>query len=291
MTGTAAATSGLRAFARSRAAHIARTHGDQLDPPLLRRLVAPAIVCILAALLIWGLVRLGFGFERIWNGLDRLGFILHYMMPPDPGPRLVLYVKAMGETLAIALLGTLLGAILAFPLALLAAKNVVANRVVHFLSRRSLDVFRGIDTLIWALIWINVVGLGPFAGILAIAMADAGGFAKLFSEAIEASDRRPVEGVTASGGSGAHGVRFGILPEVFPVMISQVLYYIESNTRSATIIGIVGAGGIGLALSDVIRANEWQAVSFLIVMILVAVAVIDWISTRLRFVLIGRRAA
>jgi phosphonate transport system permease protein len=165
----------------------------------------------------------------------------------------------------------------------------VGNRLFHFGWKRGLDFVRAVDVLIWALIWINVVGLGPFAGILAIALSDAGGFAKLFSEAIEAADRKPVEGVTAAGGGAGHAVRFGIVPQVLPIMISQVLYYVESNTRSATIIGIVGAGGIGLHLADTIRLNEWQNVSFLIVMILVTVAVIDWISTRLRFAIIGKR--
>jgi phosphonate transport system permease protein len=112
----------------------------------------------------------------------------------------------------------------------------------------------------------------------------------LFSEAIENSDRKPVEGVVASGGGELHAVRFGVLPQVFPVMLSQVLYYIESNTRSATIIGIVGAGGIGLHLAEEIRTLEWDRVAFLVLMILVTVAAIDFISSRLRFAIIGRRS-
>eukprot|EP01036_Dinobryon_divergens_P049933 gene49933-66885_t len=143
-------------------------------------------------------------------------------------------------------------------MSMLAAKNVVANRILHFASRRFLDTIRGVDTLIWALIWINVVGLGPFAGILAIMTSDFGSFGKLFSEAIEASDRKPVDGVLSAGGSELHGFRFGILPQVLPVLLSQVLYYFESNTRSATIIGIVGAGGIGLYLANEIAQAEWQ---------------------------------
>jgi phosphonate transport system permease protein len=205
--------------------------------------------------------------------------------------RAVIYVKAMGETLAIAFLGTLLAAALAFPLGFLAARNVVANRIVRFLSRRSLDTLRGIDVLVWALIWINVVGLGPFAGVLALMTSDIGSFGKLFSEAIETADRRPVEGVVSTGGGALHRVRFGILPSVLPVMAGQVLYYIESNTRSATIIGIVGAGGIGLHLAEQIRVLEFQQVAFIIVLVLIAVAAIDWISTRLRAGLSGARRA
>ena len=133
------------------------------------------------------------------------------------------------------------------------------------------------------------MGLGPFAGILAIMVSDAGSFGKLFSEAIEASDKKPVEGIRASGGGELHALWYGILPQVFPVIVSQVLYYFESNTRSATIIGIVGAGGIGLHLADQIRLNEWGVVAFLVLMVLVTVAVIDFCSTRLRFALIGTR--
>jgi len=101
--------------------------------------------------------------------------------------------------------------------------------------RRLLDSIRGVDTLIWALVWINVVGLGPFAGVLAIAVADFGAFGKLFSEAIEAADRKQVEGIRAAGGNALHEIRFGLMPQVLPVIAGQVLYFIESNTRSATI--------------------------------------------------------
>jgi phosphonate transport system permease protein len=214
------------------------------------------------------------------------------MLPPDPGSwaQAKIYLHAMGETLAIAFLGTLGGAVLAFPVSFFAARNVFKIRPLQLLTRRSLDTVRGVDTLIWALIWVGVVGLGPFAGILAVMCSDFGSFGKLFSEAFEAADKKPVEGVTATGGSHVHSVRFGLLPQVVPILASQVLYYFESNTRSATIIGIVGAGGIGLQLAEQIRVLEWQKVSFLILMILVAVAAIDWISTRLRFAIIGRRA-
>ena len=192
--------------------------------------------------------------------------------------------------LSIAFLGTLGGALLAFPVSLLAARNVVANRIVHLLTRRSLDTIRGVDTLIWALIWVGVVGLGPFAGILAVICSDFGTFGKLFSEAIEAADKNPAEGVRSAGGNHLHGVRFGLLPQVIPILLSQVLYYFESNTRSATIIGIVGAGGIGLQLAEQIRVLEWQKVSFLILLILITVSAIDWISGKLRFAIIGKRA-
>jgi phosphonate transport system permease protein len=243
------------------------------------------------ALLVFGMIWLGFFGERVFSGFGELGKVVVLMLPPDPGSwaHVKLFTSALIETIAIALIGTLGAAILALPFGLLAAKNVTTARVLHFLTRRSLDTIRSIDILIWALIWINVVGLGPFAGALAIMTSDLGSFGKLFSEAIEASDRKPVEGITSVGGGRILGMRFGILPEVFPVLASQVLYYFESNTRSATIIGIVGAGGIGLHLSEALRVLELKQASFIILMILVAVAAIDLVSNQLRFALIGKR--
>jgi phosphonate transport system permease protein len=258
--------------------------------PVASRAAVPAIFVAALALFIFGLNELEFSPARMLSGLRQLGWIVMMMIPPDPGSSLPAYLAAMGETLSIALLGTTLAAIFALPVSLLAPRNIVPSNFFRFPVRRFLDSIRGVDTLIWALVWINVVGLGPFAGVLAIAVSDFGAFGKLFSEAIEAADKKQVEGIRASGGSALHEIRFGLLPQVLPVIAGQVLYFIESNTRSATIIGIVGAGGIGLQLAEQIRVLEWQKVSFLILMILVAVAAIDWISSRLRFAIIGRRA-
>jgi phosphonate transport system permease protein len=255
--------------------------------PVGKRLPAVLIVIGLFALFTFGMAWLGFSAERLLNGISRLRIILGLMFPPASGNLLPLYLRALGETLSIAFLGTMLAAVLAFPIAFVAAKNIVAQSLIHFLSRRVLDVIRGIDTLIWALIFINVVGLGPFAGILAIAMSDLGSFGKLFSEAIETADTRAREGVRSTGGSLMHEIVLGVVPQVLPVILSQVLYYFESNTRSATVIGIVGAGGIGLYLSNEISQQNWDHVAFLIIIILITVSIIDQISSRLRFAIIG----
>jgi phosphonate transport system permease protein len=258
--------------------------------PASARLATPAMISGAAAIFLFGLVDLDFSPARLVAGFHQLGWITMMMIPPDPGSSLPAYLVALGETLSIALLGTTIGALVALPVSLLAARNIVPSGIFRFPVRRFLDSIRGVDTLIWALVWINVVGLGPFAGVLAIAISDFGAFGKLFSEAIETADKKQVEGIRASGGSALHEIRFGLMPQVLPVIAGQVLYFIESNTRSATIIGIVGAGGIGLQLAEQIRVLEWQKVSFLILMILVAVAAIDWISSKLRFAIIGRRA-
>ncbi len=250
-----------------------------------------AIVWLVLAsgLFIYGVIIFNMTFARVFGGIGELGSMVLRMLPPDPG-RFNTYLYAMLETLAIALLGTLSAAVVAFPLGFLAARNTTLNRLVQFFSRRSFDTLRGVDILIWALIWINVVGLGPFAGVLALFMSDLGIFGKLFSEAIEAADNKPVEGVVSTGGTSLASVRFGILPQLMPVLLSQVLYAFESNTRSASIIGIVGAGGIGLILSEQIRTLELQQMAFVILMILVTVSLIDYFCSKIRFAIIGQRA-
>ena len=236
-----------------------------------------------------GILEAEFSVARMIAGAARLGDFAVLMMPPEPGPNLKHYVFAMIETLGIALLGTVIAASLAFPLAVLASRNVLPIWIVRFFLRRSFDTIRGVETLIWALIWISAVGMGPFAGVLAMATADFGAFGKLFAETIETADQRPVEGIRSTGGTAAQEFRFGVLPQVLPVIAGQVLYYFESNTRSATIIGIVGAGGIGLHLSELIRTLEWQQVSFIVLMILVVVAAIDFLSSRLRQMIGGQK--
>jgi phosphonate transport system permease protein len=268
-----------------------RAHPGLMAVSPKRRAITIAVLAALAALAVFSFLRLEFSLARIGSGLAQLGTFLGLMIPPSAGSNALAFLKALGETVAIAFLGTLLAAIVALPLGFLGAKGVIGGAVMRFITRRFSDSIRGVDTLIWALIWINVVGLGPFAGVLAIMTSDIGSFSKLFSEAIEATDRKPSEGVISTGGQSLHVMRFGLLPQVLPVLISQILYYFESNTRSATIIGIVGAGGIGLHLAEMIRTFEWDRVAFIILMILITVSVIDFFSSRLRDKLIGSRTA
>lgn len=289
MSDHAAAHGRLAAAALADREGLKARHADLFRVDPRRRAMAVMVPLMLLALAVFAMVELDFSLVRILNGLSRLGRFAVLMIPPESGGRALAFAGALGETLAIAFLGTLTAAILAFPVAFLAARNVVPNIFVHFGTRRVFDVIRSVDTLIWALMWINVVGLGPFAGVLAIACADFGAFGKLFSEAIEATDGKASEGIAAAGGSRLHQMRFGLVPGVLPVIASQVLYFFESNTRSATIIGIVGAGGVGAFLSELIRVLEMRQVAFLILMILVTVAIIDLISTRLRMAIIGKQ--
>jgi phosphonate transport system permease protein len=195
--------------------------------------------------------------------------------------------RSMLETVAMAYLGTMLAVVFAVPLGFLGASNVIPQRAFRFVTRRLFDGLRGLDQLVWALVFVRAMGLGPIAGVMAIAVAETGVLAKLFSEAVENIDRKQVEGITSVGAGFIARLRFAVLPQVLPVLISQALYSIESNSREATILGLVGAGGIGLRLSERIQINAWDQVAYVIVLILISVAAIDTTSRYLRLRLIG----
>jgi len=227
--------------------------------------------------------------QRIANGLGNLGVIVRLMIPPSPGEHWDEIAKSLAETVGMAFLGTFAAALLAVPLGFLGAGNVVRNWLFHFSLRRLFDGFRGVDQLIWALVFVRAVGLGPLAGVLAIAVADIAVLAKLYAEAIENAERRQIEGLRATGAKPSLVIRFGLLPQVFPVMLAQALYFVESNTRSASVLGIVGAGGIGLSIAERIRIRAWDEVAFIIILLLITVALIDTLSARVRRGLIGDR--
>jgi phosphonate transport system permease protein len=198
-----------------------------------------------------------------------------------------MFMMVMGETIAMAFMGTLLGAMFAFPLSFLASRNMTRSRPLQFGARRFADLLRSFDYLIWALIFVRAIGLGPLAGIMAIAIVETGTFVKLYSEAIENLDRKQIDGVIAAGGDGLQRIRFGVMPQVLPMMLSNTLYMFEHNVRSASILGIVGAGGIGFLLADRLRAYELQEACLIIILIILAVYAIDYLSKILRERLIG----
>ncbi|GFE67350.1 phosphonate ABC transporter, permease protein PhnE [Litoreibacter roseus] len=239
----------------------------------------------------WCLYDFNFAPERIWVGLQRLGTVISFMFPPhlwETWPEWVEVFTALGETVAMAFLGTVLGLIIAFPVSFLGAKNI--NRIfwLRHSARRGYDIIRAFETLILALIFIRAFGLGPLAGILAIAVSEIGTFGKLFSEALENTSKRPVEGVVASGGSRFQSILYGIMPQVLPVHLSIILYNFESNVRSSTILGIVGAGGIGFMLSDRIAGVFWDQVWTIIFMIIAMVYMVDYFSGLIRTRVIGK---
>ncbi|TPM98051.1 phosphonate ABC transporter, permease protein PhnE [Mesorhizobium sp. B2-1-3A] len=187
------------------------------------------------------------------------------------------------QTIVMAFLGTLLGAIVAFPLAFFAARNITPSGVLGQVLKRFFDFMRSVDMLIWALFFTRAFGPGPLAGSAAIFFTEIGTLGKTYSEALENIDDKPREGVLSTGANGLLVQRYGVMPEVIPVFISQTLYQWESNTRGATIIGAVGAGGIGLKLWEAMRTNSnWANVFYMVLLILLVVFIFDNISNFLR---------
>lgn len=190
---------------------------------------------------------------------------------------------AMFETVLMAFLGTMGAAILSLPLAFVAASNMNPVGPLRFALRRIFDFIRGVDALIWTIVLARAFGPGPMTGSLAILLTDTGSFGKLFSEALENIDEKQVEGVRSTGANRLQRARFGVIPQVTPVLLSQVLYFLESNTRGATVIGAIVGGGIGLLLTQAIQTQkDWEDVAYYMVLIVLTVIAMDSLSGWLR---------
>jgi phosphonate transport system permease protein len=200
------------------------------------------------------------------------------------------WLALMGETLLMAYLGTLIGAIAAFVLCFLASQNLTQSKGVVFLTRRLLEFSRTVPELVFALIFVVAFSLGPLPGILALAIHSAGALGKLFAEVVENIDMKPVEGVVAAGGNWFHKIRFAVLPQVASNFASYALLRFEINVRGASVLGFVGAGGIGQTLLEVIRKFYYADISALLVMIIATVMIIDAVTERIRHKLIGMDA-
>ena len=231
----------------------------------------------------WGeIAALTVSGERLNPDMANWSYIAEtFLSNPDWQHRRVFI--ALYETLLMAVLGTLTAAIAALMLSMLAAANFTPSRVLRFFVRRLFDFLRGIDMLIWSLIFIRAFGLGPLTGALAIAFTDTGTLGKLFSEALENVEKKPIEGVRATGANALQRYRFGVIPQILPVFMSQTIYFLEANTRSATVIGALGAGGIGLLLVETMNTQrDWENVAYLIVLTILLVVAMDSMSSWLR---------
>lgn len=216
--------------------------------------------------------------------------------PPETHPnRLLVYSKGLVETLAIAIWGSLFAVLAAIPVSLFAANNTLeiifqgqgpfsryVRRVSQFTVRRFLDFCRGFNEFVMALIFVAIIGLGPFAGVMALAIHTFGILGKVFSEAIEAIEPGQVEAVLASGARPSQVVSFSVLPQVMPLIVSYSLLRFESNVRSATILGFVGAGGIGFLMFDKINGYQYREVATMMIMVIVSVSIIDYLCGKLR---------
>jgi len=191
------------------------------------------------------------------------------------------YLDEMVTTIQIAIWGTLLAMICAAPLGLLASKNI-APWWIYQPVRRALDSARAINEMMFAMLFVVVVGMGPFAGVLALFVHTTGILAKLFSEAVEAIDPRPVEGIRVTGASAVEEIVFGVIPQVLPLWVSYSLYRFESNVRSASVVGMVGAGGIGMVLWEIIQGFQFRQTCAVILIIIAACSLIDMASSQVR---------
>ncbi|MGH8780216.1 phosphonate ABC transporter, permease protein PhnE [Paraburkholderia sp.] len=226
-----------------------------------------------------------------WRGADmrpldllsdsgNMGQFAKDFFPPDFGDWRI-YVHELAITLAVAVWGTVLAVVCAIPCGLLSARNMAPQWVVQPV-RRVMDACRAINEMVFAMLFIVAVGLGPFAGVLALWVHTTGVLAKLFAEAVEAIDPRPAEGVRATGATGLDEIVYAVLPQVLPLWISYVLYRFESNVRSAMVVGMVGAGGIGVVLYEAIRSFDYAQTAAVMIMVIVVVTAIDLMSAWLR---------
>ncbi|MGG4604181.1 phosphonate ABC transporter, permease protein PhnE [Paenalcaligenes sp. Me131] len=217
---------------------------------------------------------------KLWKDADNMKQFAADFFPPDFGDWRY-YLREMVVTVQIAVWGTVLAVIVGIPLGLMSSSNIVPWWVYQPV-RRLMDALRSINEMVFAMLFVVAVGLGPFAGALALFMGTTGVLAKLFAEAVEAIDHGPIEGIRASGASALQEIIYGVIPQVLPLWISYVLYRFESNVRSATVVGMVGAGGVGVLLWETIRGFQFTQSAAILLIIIVVVSAIDMISQRLR---------
>lgn len=243
----------------------------------------------ISSLLMWGgiFALLALSWEgsdmrpmALWNHAENMQQFASGFFPPDMS-QWKMYMSEIWITIQIAVWGTALSVVFSIPFGILSSENIVPWWVYQPV-RRLMDAARAINEMVFAMLFVVAVGLGPFAGVLALWIHTTGVLAKLFSEAVEAIDPRPVEGIRATGATALHEVVFGVIPQVLPLWISFSLYRFESNVRSATVLGIVGAGGIGTVLWENIRGFYYAETAAVMLLIIVSVSILDIISQRLR---------
>lgn len=252
-----------------------------------------AIVVVLAAVYAWGLAATQVHPATLIGGLPNIADFVSRLLPPTwtmttaeiPGfgtvavPEILL---AVVETIQMALVGTTIAVVLALPLGLLAARNTSPHRLVYQLTRLALNAVRSIPDLVIALMFVAAVGLGPFSGVLALSVAALGAMGKLYAEAIEAIDPQQVLAIEATGATRAQTFAYGVVPQALPLVASYALLLFETNVRSATVLGIVGAGGVGFVLTKYMALFQYQNLMGALIIIVAAVTCLDRISDTIR---------
>ena len=237
--------------------------------------------CVIAWALQWSASGAQLSWAELAAGLPQIIDFLGRTLPPDLRILDRLVAPAL-ETVQIAVWGTLLAVLPAVPLSFLAARNLQSRRWVYQSTRQVLNVVRSINELILALVFVSAVGLGPFPGVLALALHGAGMLGKFFADAIEEIDQGPLEALRATGARPLQVIVFGVLPQVITAWIAVVLYRFEVNLRSATVLGMVGAGGLGFELVSSLKLFRYQETATCIIVITVMVVVADTLSSHLR---------
>jgi len=260
---------------------------EVLNPPLWAQVRRWGLRIAFAAVLIWSAWDLGLLSGQLLSWSDVAGRLLSGMLRPNPAGHLDSMLDALLETMGMAIAGTVLALSLSIPMGIVGAKTVIGHPVLHGAIRLFFNIFRGIPSLIWAIIMIRAFGLGPMGGVMSLALAESVYLAKLFAESIENADRKPMIALRAAGAGPLQAIRYGLMPQIAPNFIALGLFFLEVNMRAAAALGLVGAGGIGQMLEERLAFAAYDQVAFILLLLLVMVAVIDTVSTRLRRWLTG----
>jgi phosphonate transport system permease protein len=240
-----------------------------------------AVLAAVGSALAWSARDLQMSIGELVKGLPWIADLVARMLPPN-WSFMQRLVQPVLETVQLAVWGTLLAIVLALPLCFLAARNLTPSLLVFHATRQVFNAARGINEIIFALIFVAAVGLGPFAGVLALSVHGAGMLGKFFAEAIEEADPGPVEALRATGARPLQVIIFAVLPQALPAWIAAILYRLEVNLRAATILGMVGAGGIGFELYTSLKLFQYEDTATCVIVILVMVMTADYLSSRLR---------
>ena len=248
------------------------------DRPRTRPIWVDAGLALAAvAVYVWSAHGTDANLGELVRGIPAMTDFLSRTVPPDPN-MLTRLTKPVIETVQLAVVGTTLGVLLAFPLSFLGARNFVGANPLYYAVRGMFNAFRGISEFVYALLFVAMVGLGPFPGALALAIHTAGALGKYFSEAIENMDWQPIEAIAATGASRTQLVFHGVLPELTPQFLAYSFYYFEHNIRASTVLGLVGAGGLGIELLTSVKLFKYQEVATVVLVMLALITVADQAS-------------
>lgn len=249
--------------------------------PMKTKTRITVLFVVMVGLLIYSSQRTEVTFSSLATGIPNMVQVFVKFFPPD-FDIMDAVIKRLAETIQMAVIATTFAALLCVPLSLLAARNIMPNRWVYFTVRTFLNILRTIPDIVLAVIFVGLFGIGALSGILALIIFSLGILAKLISETIEAVDMKPIEAMRASGANSMQTICFGLVPQVLPQFFSFVLYVLEINIRASVVLGLVGAGGIGLLLDQQIKFYNYPQAMAIIIVIFAAVVIIEFISTKIR---------